>query len=414
MLTERRIRDAKPGSKTWFLWDARVRNLGVRITPKGAKSYVLFYRAAGRKHLATLARVAELSLKEARDRAGPELAAIRGGESDPLARRREAREAPTVADGLDRFFGEYAPERVRLRRLSPRTVQTYRNQAKLYVGPSLGGLRVADVARADVERTVRPLRDATRNRVLALVSRLFNLFETWGWRPQHTNPVRGVERAREEPRDRVLDTGELAVLSQALDTLEERFPASVAAIRTAALTGLRISEVCSIRWEHVDFETGRVTLPETKTGRRVHHFPDAALDVLLERPHVNRNPFVFAVDARGALTYRTARTHFATAAARAGLADVRLHDLRRTVATGAAAAGVSAPILQQLLGHKTAQAANRYVRELGSPVAGARRAIGATIAAAMAGNKDAVSRSSWDVGAAPARRPGRLGDARLP
>ena len=59
-----------------------------------------------------------------------------------------------------------------------------------------------------------------------------------------------------------------------LDRLNDRHPASVAAIRVAALTGLRISEVCSIRWEHVDFEHGRVTLPETKTGRRVHDFPN--------------------------------------------------------------------------------------------------------------------------------------------
>ena len=362
-----------------------MKSLGVRITPKGAKSYVVFYRAAGRKHLATLARVSELSLRAARERAGRELAAIRAGETDPLARRREAREAPTVDEGIARFLEEYAPARIKLGRLSARTVQTYTNQAKLYIRPALGKRRIADVTRRDVERAVEKLPNATRNRVLALVSRLFNLFELWELRPQNTNPVRGVERAREEPRDRVLDSGELAALSAALDELEERFPASVAAIRVAALTGLRISEVLAIRREHVDPDSGRVTLPETKTGRRVHHFPSGALDIVREMPRINRNDHVFGVDARGPLTYRTVRTHFMTAAKLAGLPDVRLHDLRRTVATGAAAAGVSAPILQQLLGHKTAQAANRYVRDLGASVADARRAIGAAMAAAMAG-----------------------------
>ena len=144
--------------------------------------------------------------------------------------------------------------------------------------------------------------------------------------------MRGVERAREEARDSVLDSGEQAALSAALDRLDERHPASVAAIRVAALTGLRISEVCSIRWEHVDFENGRVTLPQTKTGRRVHHFPDAVLVVMRSRPQINRNDHVFAVDACGPLTYRTARTHFAVAARLAGLTDVWLHDLRRTTA----------------------------------------------------------------------------------
>jgi integrase len=102
----------------------------------------------------------------------------------------------------------------------------------------------------------------------------------------------------------------------------------VAAIRVAALTGLRISEVCSIRWEHVDFESGRVRLPETKTGRRVHHFADAALEMLRTMAQINRADHVFTVDARGPLTYRTVRTHFSEAAKLAGLRDVRLHDLR--------------------------------------------------------------------------------------
>ena len=385
MLTERRIREAKPEPRTRIIWDSQVRGLGVRITTAGVKSYILNYRAGGRERRATLARVPELSLKAARERAGRELAAIRAGETDPLERRRLAREAPTVADGLDRFFDEYAPARIAIGRMSPRTLQTYRNQAALYIRPAIGTLRVADVTRSDVERAVGRLPNTTRNRVLAFVSRLFNLFETWDWRPQRSNPARGVERAREEARDRVLDAGELAALSVALDQLAERFPASVAAIRVAALTGLRISEVIAIQWQDVDFASGRVTLPETKTGRRVHHFADAALDLLAAMPRINRNAHAFTVDARGPLTYRTVRTHFGEAAKRAGLEDVRLHDLRRTVMTSAAAAGVGVHVLRDLLGHKTSAMADRYVRAVGAPVADARRAIGAAMAAAMAG-----------------------------
>ena len=387
MLTEKIIRDAKPEARPRLLWDDQVRGFGVRVTPKGAKSFILNYRVDGRERRLTIGRVAELTLRVARERAGRELSGIRAGEGDPLERRRETREAPTVGAGLDRFLDEYAPERIRLGRMSPRTLQTYTNQAKLYIRPKLGKRRIADVTATEVERAVGRLPDATRNRVLALLSRLFNLFEKWGWRPQHTNPVRGIERARETPRDRVLDSRELAALSAALDQLDERFPASVAAVRVAAVTGLRISEVCSIRHGEVDAESGRVVLPKTKTGRRVHHLPDAAIQIIAGMPRIHRNGHVFAVDARGPLTYRTVRTHFMTAAKLAGLPDVRLHDLRRTVATGAAAAGVSAPILQQLLGHKTAQAANAYVRDLGASVADARRAIGAAMAAAMAGKE---------------------------
>ena len=123
MLTERRIRDAKPEARTRILWDSQVKGLGMRITPAGAKSYILNYRGAGRERRAPLAGALELSLKAARERAGEELAVIRTGKADPLERRREARGAPTVADGLERFFSEHAPATIEMGRMTARTVK---------------------------------------------------------------------------------------------------------------------------------------------------------------------------------------------------------------------------------------------------------------------------------------------------
>ena len=387
MLTERRIRDAKPGSKLRFLWDGQLKNLGVRITPKGAKSYVLFYRAAGRKRLATLARVSELSLRAARERAGRELAAIRAGKADPLERRREAREAPTVRVGLAQFFNEWAPARRGIGRLTAGTVGEYRKHAQRYVGPALGALRVAGVTRRHVERMVDGLPRTQRNRLLAFTSRLFRLFESWGWREQNTNPARGIERARETPRDRTLAPSELQALSGALDSLADRHPASVAAIRFTAVTGLRIGEVLAIRWTDVDVEQERLTIREGKTGRRQHDLPAPALAVFRGILRIN-DEWAFST-GRSHVTYRHVRTVFAEAAKLAGLTDVRLHDLRRTVMTAAAARGVGVYVIRDLLGHKTTAMADRYVRAIGSPVADMRKAIGAEIAAAMAGQDDA-------------------------
>ena len=242
-LTERRIRDLKPGPKTRILWDREVTGLGVRITPAGSKAFILNYRVNGRERRATLARCSEISLREARERAGRELAAIRNGEADPLERRREEREATTVADGVQRFFEEYVPRRIADGRMSTRTKQDYRKQATLTILPGLGKRKIADVTRADIERAVAPRAPVQRNRTVALISRLFNLFEDWEWRDQNTNPARRIEKAREEPRDRILAPSELAALAAALNGLEDQYPAPVAAIRLAALTGLRIGEV---------------------------------------------------------------------------------------------------------------------------------------------------------------------------
>ena len=156
MLTERIIRDAKPGPKPAFLWDRKVVGLGCKVAVSGTKSYILNYRVAGRERRATLARCSEISLAKARERAGRELAGIRNGETDPLKRRREAREAPTVAAFVEQFFEVEAPARIARGRMKAGTVEIYRYQADKHILPAIGKRRVEDVTRADVERFVAP------------------------------------------------------------------------------------------------------------------------------------------------------------------------------------------------------------------------------------------------------------------
>ncbi len=380
MLTERIIRDAQPERKTRIIWDREVKGLGLRIAPGGTKAFVLNYRVDGRERRITLARAGQIPLKIVRDRAAAQLLRIRDGE-DPLEEKRARVEAPSVADGLRRFFEEFVPERVRIGRLSSSSVRDYTWQAGRYLEPELGRRKVAAVTREHVERMVAPLGKAQRNRTLALVSRLFNLFEAWGWRPQHSNPCRGIERARMEPRDRVLSPSELAALAKALNRHEERNPAVVAAIRIAALTGLRIGEILRMKWDHVDFESGRLTLPVTKTGRRQHDLPAPALEVLRQLPRFSE--WTFSATGKAPCTYRNVRLHFQQVCADAGIEGVRLHDLRRTVMTRAAAAGIGVHVLRDLLGHKTTAMADRYVRAVGNPVKEAREQVGSEIAAMM-------------------------------
>ena len=388
-LTERVIRDAKPGSTTRILWDCDVKGFGARITPAGSKAFILNYRVDGRERRATLARCSEISLREARERAGRELAAIRNGEADPLERRRKSREAPTVADGVQRFLGEVVPERIALGRMATRTAADYAQQCKRVILPTLGRVRVADVQRTDVERMVATLAPVSRNRVLALTSRLFRLFETWEWTPQQSNPVRGVERSREEPRDRVLADAEIEALGRALDQIDDN-PFPVAAIRFLMLTGWRSGEVLALRWGHADLQSGRLTLPSTKSGRDVRTVGALVLRLLHEVPRVSGNEYIFA-GVRGApIAAKTLRTCFARACQRAGLTNVRPHDIRRTVATRAASAGLSVLLLRDLLNHKTVTMAARYARRGGSALQEAQNASAERMAALLAGKAGEV------------------------
>ena len=381
-LTERAIRDAKPGSRTAFLWDAEVRGFGVRVTPAGALAFVLKYRAAGRQRLATIGRPGETSVRDARQLAGEMLAEARAGR-DPLGERQARREAPTVADGLDRFFGEFVPRRMADGRMAAGTVREYGKQARLTIRPALGAMKIEAVTRADVERAVAKRGPVQRNRTIAFASRLFNVFESWEWRAANTNPARRIEKAREEPRDRVLAPSEVQSIGAALAAVAD--PYAAAALRFLMMTGWRTGEALGLRWEHVNFETGAIVLPATKTGRDTRVVGAYALEVLAGLDRINRNPFVFAGQGLGALTYGTLRKRFLEVCAQAGIADTRLHDIRRTVATSAAADGMSAFMLRDLLNHKTVAMANRYARRAGAALQDAQDASAARMGAMLDG-----------------------------
>ena len=386
-LTERRILDAAPGPKTRIIWDTQFRNFGVRIAPGGTKAFVLDFHAGGKHRRVTLARVGEMTLKAARELAGKEIARVRAGEAHLVDRRREAAEAPTVTDAVRRFLTDYAERRIANGRMRPRTVQEYATQCRAYILPALGDMPVAAVEIHDIEAMVDPLKPVLRNRVLALASRIFTLTEHWGLRPQRSNPARGVERSVESARDRTLSPAEFAPLAVALADRAERNPAAVAAIRFAAMTGLRIGEVLAVQWQHVDMETGALLLPETKTGRRWHDLPAAALAVLDTLPRINGWCFT---NGRAAIGYKHTAAVFREVAAAAGLEDVRVHDLRRTVATRAAEAGLGVLELRALLGWKSTAMPARYVSLAGEGIREHRRRIGDEVAALLEGGEDKV------------------------
>ena len=280
---------------------------------------------------------------------------------------------------VHRFLTDHAERRIANGRMKRRTVADYDSQCRAVILPALGAMPVAARSRrCDIEAMVDPLKPVMRNRILALTSRIFTLAEHWDWRPQRTNPARGIERSVETARDRVLSPAEYETLAGALADRAEHNPAAVAAIRLAALTGLRIGEVLAVQWEHVDHDTGALLLPDTKTGRRWHDLPAAALAVLGAIPRINAWCFT---NGRTAISYKHTAAVFRDVAAAAGLDNVRLHDLRRTVATRAAASGLGILELRALLGWKTTAMPARYVALSGDGIREHRRRIGDEVAA---------------------------------
>ena len=381
-LTEAFIRDAKPESATRIFWDHVVKGLGVRITPTGSRAFVLQYRAKGRSRRCTVAQCGGTTLRRAREVAGEQLLAIRNDGDDPLQRRQDAMTAPTISDGLDRFFGEDGPRRVEDGLMVPNTLKDYRAQAERYIRPALGALKIESVTRADVEKMLaRVGGKVQKNRILALTSRLFTAFEQYEWRAVGSNPARRIAKTRERPRHRTLSPSELAAMGAAIAAIA--CPSHMGALRFLILTGWRVGEVLALEWDWINFETGVVDLPSTKTGaarRTVDALALQSLDAL-----ARTSPRVFAP-----ATYGTIRSWFVKVCQTAGIEGARLHDIRRTVATSAAAAGLSIILLRDLLGHKTLAMASRYAQQSDTALQAAQQAAARRMAALLAGDSAEV------------------------
>ena len=125
------------------------------------------------------------------------------------------------------------------------------------------------------------------------------------------------------------------------------------------LTGCRLNEIQTLRWEDVDLEAAELRLRDTKTGARMVPLSNAAVSVLAALPRREDNPWVIAGKKLGAhLTdiqkpWRRIRS-------RAELEDVRIHDLRHSFASRALALGESLPMIGKLLGHTQVQTTARY------------------------------------------------------
>ena len=100
------------------------------------------------------------------------------------------------------------------------------------------------------------------------MSKMFNLAEMWGLRPDGSSPCRHVKKYKEEKRERYLSADELARLGETLRECEEggESQSTVNLIRLLLLTGCRLNEILTLKWEHVDLENGALHLPDSKTG----------------------------------------------------------------------------------------------------------------------------------------------------
>ena len=383
-ITKQVVDALTPGT---FVWD---RGFGVKATETGSKVYVISYRIGRRKRRYTIGKHGAPWTPDTARKEAHRLLTLACSGVDPMEVKTAGRKAPTMRELAERFLTEHVEAKKR-----PKTQEEYRRLVEARILPALGGRAVTAVTTADVSGLHHRLRrtPTTANRTIAVLSKMLSLAVRWGLRPDGTNPARHVERYREQARQRYLNADEFRRLGGVLaaahhgpvrlgDKDVRLSPTALNAIALLIFTGARRGEVLTLKWEHVNLERGVLALPTSKTGFKQIMLNAAAIRVLSALPRVEGNEYVLPGLREGQHLVNVTDTWHAVRTL-AGLKDVRLHDLRHSLASVGAGAGLSLPIIGGLLGHTQAQTTKRYAHLAADPLRAAAELVGARIAAAM-------------------------------
>ena len=352
-LTRRAVEALKANGADTVYWDGELTGFGVRVRKSGRKNYVLQTRVRGKLRWFTIGQHGRITPDEARIAALEILAQAKMG-VDPRDADAKRKAEPVMTELGRRFLEEYVPTHCK-----PSTQGEYRRSVELFIHPAIGEMRIAEVERKDIAKLHFDLRNKPyqANRTLGVLSKMFSLAEIWGLRPDGSNPCRHVKRYKENKRERFLSPEETERLGEVLREAESEMPSAVAAFRLLLLTGCRLSEIQFLRWEYVKNDC--IELRDAKTGGRVVPLGPEARAVLAAVPREDGNPWVIRGKLPGSHLTDLQRP-WRRIRARAGLEDVRIHDLRHSYASRALALGESLTMIGKLLGHTQVQTTARY------------------------------------------------------
>jgi integrase len=363
-ITKAVVERAKPPVEgQTFIRDNAIEGFALRITARDTKSFIWEGRIKGRVRRITIGRYPDISVAVARTKAYGIRAATAEGR-DPSEERQQERREPTFADLAEAYMERHARKHKRER--SIRDDEWY--LAK-YIPPSWRTRRLSDIRRDEVEKLHATLGaengQYSANHSVRLLRCMFNLARDWKML-RGENPAARIRLFKEERRERFLSPEELKRVNNALTQETDwrwrtYFP-------LALMLGTRRSELLSLRWADIDLNQRTVRLPETKAGRP--HFlplPEPAAALLEALPSRGNSEWVFPSDrtdghiVEPAKAWQRIRGH-------AGVLDVRIHDLRHTLASWLVAQGFGLPLIGRALNHRQTSTTERYAHLALDPV----------------------------------------------
>lgn len=355
--------DAAAPGKRRYVYDTHTRSLAISITDRGVKTFVFYRWIAGRPHRLFLGRYPDMSIEQARGKAAEHAAAIARGEN-PADKRRRDREEMT----LQEFFNEYLERHAKARKLTWREDES---KFKQYLASSIDGINLAvrklsTITKADMAALhvkIGRKHPVTANRVMILASSIFGRAAQWGlWTGE--NPCKGIERYKEVSRDRFLQADELPRFFKALEQEPDEDWRDF--FHISLLTGARRANVLAMRWDDLTLSKQRNEwrIPKTKSGRP-HSLPLTleAVKILKRRLNDAGENAVYVFPGEGKKGHlREPKKAWKRVLKAAGIKDLRIHDLRRTLGSWQVATGASLAIVGRTLAHSNPSTTAIYAR----------------------------------------------------
>jgi integrase len=365
-----------PGQRKIDYFDSQQKGFLVEVRCSGRKTYYQRYcDERGRERQFKIGRADILTTEQARRSGRAILARALLGEN-PQARRVQLRAIPRLGEFVS---DNYLPFVATYKR-SWRTDETV---LRRHVLPSLGGFGLDEITADRVVALVGRMRQdgyatGTSNRVVVILRYIYNLAIKWKVPGITENPTTGIEMSPEVQRNRFLTKEEAQELVAALAADENCTAAN--AILLLMLTGARRNEITHAKWEHVLWNERKLLVPLSKSGKpRWISLGASAMSLLNSLPRNDGNEYIFPSPVTGrpspSLWFPWRRIR-----ARAGIEDVRLHDLRHSFASFLVNEGVSLYVVQALLGHANARTTQRYAHLVADTLAQATEIVDGIVA----------------------------------
>ena len=341
-------------NKRHYFYDTKIKGLELMVTEQGTKSFKVYRKFNGKPVRVTLGKYPEMTIENARNEAQRVIADMISGKN-PNEEKKNIRSEITFGEMFKIFMERHSKITKKSWIADEQDIPRFLNH--------WFERKLSTITKQEIQLIHEKIKKENglyqANRMLARIHIIYNKAIEWGW--NGINPANSIKKFKEKSRDRFLHPDELPRFFESLEAEENSTIKDY--IYVSLFTGARKSNVLSMKWEDINFERCEWLIPETKNGESLRvHLTEKVIDILKNRLQSSSNSkWVFeSIGKTGHLV--EPKSGWKRILQRAGIKDLRLHDLRRTLGSWQAATGANSYIIGRSLGHKNQQSTAIYAR----------------------------------------------------